>query len=271
MKKDGVLGVTTSQPTPSNATARGRCMPAGLVASRMPLCAARRAASGGSVMPCTRAWTSGETRRAAGTRTAGCQRRRSPAPGGLHSVPSFDGAIMGRWFAAGLYLDFRAASSGAGLAGASGRPACGAPDGAPVGVQPTTLYGPRPSGPGKAAASSRIALPLRRAASSVQAKRVLTTLAMPRPARSPSLIAGTTAGQRAYAPGDRRAALGVSTRPSRTTRSVASNPFGRRQQAAPRVFHSGRNRCSRPASTPRDSHPQVQATNTYPSGRCEHA
>ena len=39
-----------------------------------------------------------------------------------------------------------------------------------------------------------------------------------------------------------------------------------------RVFQSGRNGlCSRPASTPRDSHPQVRAINTYPSGRCEHA
>ena len=139
-------------------------------------------------------------------------------------MPSSDGAFKGRWGTAGLHP--RAASSGAGLTGAPGRPAFGALRSALVGVQPTTLYGPRPSGPGKAAASSRSALHLRRAASSVPAKRVLTTLAMPRPARSPSPNLGTTAGQRAYLLDSCRAAMGVSTRPGRTKRRVAFNPSG---------------------------------------------
>ena len=70
-----------------------------------------------------------------------------------------DGAAKGRWATAGLHTGFRAAFSGAGLTDAPRRPACGALHSALVGVQPTTVSGPRPSGPGKAAAFSRIALP----------------------------------------------------------------------------------------------------------------
>ena len=163
MKKDCVLDAVSSQPAPLTATARGRCLPAGLVANRMPLCAVRRAASGGSARPCTRVWTFGATRKPAGTWAAACPRRRS-ARGGLRSVPT-DGAHKGRWATAGLETRLRAATAcgGAGLTGAPGRPALRALRSALVGVQPTTGYGPRPSGPGKAAASSRIALPLRRA------------------------------------------------------------------------------------------------------------
>ncbi|MDE0205610.1 MAG: hypothetical protein OXP66_06245, partial [Candidatus Tectomicrobia bacterium] len=77
-------------------------------------------------------------------------------------MPS-DGADKGRWATAGLKTRLRAACSGAGLTGAPRRPALQALRSALVGVQPTTGYGPRPSGPGKAAASSRYALPARRA------------------------------------------------------------------------------------------------------------
>ena len=69
------------------------------------------------------------------------------------------GANEGRWETAGLYTGLRAASSGTGLTGAPRRPALRALQSALVGVQPTMLQGPRPSGPGKAAASSRTALP----------------------------------------------------------------------------------------------------------------
>ena len=77
---------------------------------------------------------------------------------------------------AGLQTRLRAATacSGAGLTGAPRRPALRALRSALVGVQPTTVYGPRPSGPGKAAASSRIALPLRRASVVTSAKRTAT-------------------------------------------------------------------------------------------------
>ena len=77
-------------------------------------------------------------------------------------MPS-DGADKGRWATAGLQTWLRVASSGADLTGAPRRPACGALHSALVGVQPTRVSGPRPSGPGKAAASSRHALHLRRA------------------------------------------------------------------------------------------------------------
>jgi len=143
MKKDCVLGVTNSRPTRFSATARRRCLPARRVAIRMPLCAAGRAASG-NADSCTHAWTFGETRNPAGTWAAACPWRR-------------------RWATAGLHARLRVACSGTGLTGASGRPACGALHSALVGVQPTTVSGPRPSGPGKAAASSRTALQLRRA------------------------------------------------------------------------------------------------------------
>ena len=72
----------------------------------------------------------------------------------------------------------RAAFSGAGLTGAPRRPALRALQSALVGVQPTTVPGVPSRGAGKAAASSRIALPLRRASvvSTVSAsERVETT------------------------------------------------------------------------------------------------
>ena len=175
MKKDCVLDAVSSQPTLLTATARGRCLPAGLVANRMPLCAVRRAASGGSARPCTRVWTFGATRKPAGTWAAACPWRRWSARGGLRSVPT-EGAHKGRWATAGLETRLRAATacSGAGLTGAPRRPALRALRSALVGVQPTTGYGPRPSGPGKAAASSRYALPLRRASVVTSAKRTAT-------------------------------------------------------------------------------------------------
>ena len=154
------MGVTTSQPTRLNATARRRRLPAGRVANRMPPCAAGRAASGSSARPCTRVWIFGATRNPAGTWAAACPWRRRWAPGGFHAVPSDDTA--NDWRAtAGLHR--RAACSGARLTGVSGRPALRALSSALAGVQPATGCGPRPSGPGKAAASSRIALPRRRA------------------------------------------------------------------------------------------------------------
>ena len=156
-----MLAVAKTQPTRLNATARGRCLPAGPVANRMPLCAARRAASGSSAGPCTRVWTFGATRKPAGTWAAACPWRRPWAHGGLRSVPS-NGANKGRWATAGLHTWLRAACSGASLTGAPRRPVSGALHSALVGVQPTTVSGPRPSGPGKAAASSRFALHLRR-------------------------------------------------------------------------------------------------------------
>ena len=149
-----------SQPTRLTATARRRCLPAGVVANRTPLCAAGRAASG-KADSCMPAWTFGTTRSPAGTWAAACPWRRPLAPGGQRNVPS-DGADKGRWVTAGLQTRLRVASSGVGLTGAPRRPACGALHSALVGVQPTTVSGPRPSGPGKAAASSRLALHLRR-------------------------------------------------------------------------------------------------------------
>ena len=185
-------------------------------------------------------------------------------------MPSSDGANKGRRETAGLHP--RAVSSGAGLTGAPGRPAFGALHSAPVGVQPTTLEGPRPSGPGKAAASSRSALHLRRAASSVPAKRVLTTLGMPPPARSSSRIAGTTAGQRAATPGDRRSTLGGlnSPRQDDVNELPLNPPGGANRRAGGHPFRKKLTVLTA-CTTPRDSHPQVRATNTYHSGRCEHA
>ena len=94
--------------------------------------------------------------------------RRQSARGDHSAVPS-DGADKDRRATAGRHRGMtcrypvRAASSGVDLTGAPGRPALGALHSALVGVQPTTVSGPRPSGPGKAAASSRFALHLRRA------------------------------------------------------------------------------------------------------------
>ena len=151
------MDAVTAQPARLNATARGRCSLARRVAIRRPACAAGRAASG-SAIPCTHAWTFGETRRLAGAWAAIWPRRRPSVPGGLRTLPS-DGANEDRWEIAGLHTGLRAASSGTGLTGAPRRPALRALHSALVGVQPTRFQGPRPSGPGKAAASSRTALP----------------------------------------------------------------------------------------------------------------
>ena len=153
-----MLDAVTAQPARLNATARGRCLLARRVANRRPACAAGRAASGEGAIPCTRAWTFGETRGRAGTWAAVCPWRRPLAHGGQFNVPT-DGANRGRRETAGLHDGLRAASSGTGLTGAPRRPAFRALQSALVGVQPTTLQGPRPSGPGEAAASSRTALP----------------------------------------------------------------------------------------------------------------
>jgi len=157
-----VLDAVTAQPARLNATARGRCLLARRVANRVPRCGVRHAASGGSVRPCTRVWIFGATRKPAGTRAAACRWRRWLAHGGLPTVPS-DGADKGRWSTAGLYTRLRVASSGADLRGAPGRPALLALGSAIAGVQPARGYRPRPSGPGKEAASSRCALRVRRA------------------------------------------------------------------------------------------------------------
>ena len=156
----------------SSATARGRFSLVRVAArsGRPCVCGVRHAASGSSARPCTRAWIFGTTRNPAGTWAAACPWRRPSALGDLRSVPS-DGANDGRWSTAGLNLRLRAASSGAGLTGIPGRLAFGALHSALVGVQPTTVSGPRPSGPGKAAASSRIALHLRRDSVVTSAKR----------------------------------------------------------------------------------------------------
>ena len=109
-------------------------------------------------MPCTRAWTFGETRSPAGTWAAACLWRRPSVFEGLRTQPS-DGANNGRRETAGPHTGLRAASSGTDLTGAPRGPALRALHSALVGVQPTMLHGPRPSGPGKAAAFSRHALP----------------------------------------------------------------------------------------------------------------
>ena len=152
------MGAARSQPTPSNATARRASRPARRVANRTSPCAVRDAA-GGSASPRTPAWISGTTGHPAGTWAAACPWRRRWAPGGFPAVPP-KGTRNG-WRATAGYR--RAACSGARLTGAPGRPALRALRSALAGVQPATGCGPRPSGPGKAAASSRIALTLRRA------------------------------------------------------------------------------------------------------------
>ena len=161
------MAVAKRQPTRWSATARGRSTPAPRVAIRRLPCGVARAASASAGLRMA-AWTSGTTWNRAGTWGAACPRRQSSAPGGLLTVPP-DGTISRRRATAGqgggiaCRHVIRAASSGTVLTGAPRRPAFGTLQSTLVGVQPTIAFGPRPSGPGKAAAFSRIALPLRRA------------------------------------------------------------------------------------------------------------
>ena len=177
-----MLAVWNRQPTRLSATAHRTSSPAARATNRGFFYAVQHAASV-SFAPYTPAWTSGTTRRPAGTRVAGCPRRRQSARGDLSLVPS-DGADNKRRATAGRNRGMtcryrvRAAFSGTGLTGAPRRPAFGALQSALVGVQPTTVPGVPSRGAGKAAASSRIALPLRRASvvSTVSAsERVETT------------------------------------------------------------------------------------------------
>ena len=140
-----------------NATARRRCLPARTCCEIGRPFALRDVPRAGTPARVCLPGVSGRP----GTRQG---HGRLPARGGARgawgsqrTVPS-DGADKGRWATAGLYTRFRAPCSGAGLTGAPRRPAFGALRSALVGVQPTTVSGPRPSGPGKAAASSRIRL-----------------------------------------------------------------------------------------------------------------
>ena len=174
--------VPKRQPTRLSATARGRCSPAPCAAIRSVSCGAARAATAAFGLR-TAAWTSGTTRNRAGTWEAACPHRQSSVPGGLLAVPP-DGTTNDRRAAAdendGMACRhaFRAVSSGAGLAGAPRRPAFGTLRSVLVGVQPATAFGAPSRGASKAAASSRFALPLRRASvvSTVSAsERVETT------------------------------------------------------------------------------------------------
>ena len=141
-----------------------------------------------------------------------------------------------------------------------------------AGVQPATGYGPRPSGPGKAAASSRFALPLRRGsvvstseAGTDDAGNNASCKAAVRVWRDNGRTTGLSAR---CLPGGH----GVSTRPCGTIGKSRLQPPRAAPTGAPGVFQSGRiGLCSRPFMTPADSQPRVRATNTYPSGRCEHA
>ena len=228
-----MLDAVRLRPTQLNATARRRYLPVRRVAIRRLPCGAACAVSG-SAEPCTPAGTLGKTWNPVGTWAAACPWRRRLVRGDLRSVPS-DGTTNQRRTTAGLHVGIQPtwvacrvqrhgpfsgaprrllAASSRTRAGAAKRPCRRAAGNA-----------------GKAAVSSRHALPLRRAASSVQAKRVLTTLALPRPARPPSLIAGTTAGQRALTLDDCRTALGVSTRPLQDQTRSCLQPLTRRQQA----------------------------------------
>ena len=156
---DAVLDAATRQPTPSNATAHGTSSPAARVANRGLPCAVKTVA-GASTAPCTPAWIFGKTRTQAGAWAGGCPWRHRSARGDRSAVPSC-GADFHRRATAGqrggmtCRYPVRAAFSGAAFTGAPRRPA-------PVGVQPTTVPGAPSRGAGKAAASSRFALPLRR-------------------------------------------------------------------------------------------------------------
>ena len=237
-----MLDAVRLRPTQLNATARRRYLPVRRVAIRRLPCGAACAVSG-SAEPCTPAGTSGKTWNPAGTWAAACPWRRRLVRGCLHPVPS-DGAESDWRATVGLHVGIQPARvpcrvqrhgpfSGAPrrLLAAFSRTALRALPSALVGVQPATVLALRPSNAGKVAVSSRHALPLRRVASSVRAKRVLTTPGMPRPARSPSLSAGTTAGQRALTLDDCRTALGVSTRPLQDQTRSCLQPLTRCQQA----------------------------------------
>ena len=218
------------RPTQLNATARRRYLPVRRVAIRGLPRGARCAASG-NAGPCMPAGTFGKTRNPAGTWAAVCPWRHPLALGGLHAVPP-DGAANGRRATAGLHVGFRVASSGTGLSAAlpgalpSGR--CKAPLSA---SSRQRSWGRDPAALARRRRSAATLCHYGATASSVQAKRVLTTPGMPRPARSPSLSAGTTAGQRALTLDDCRTALGVSTRPLQDQTRSCLQPLTRRQQA----------------------------------------
>ena len=170
-----MLDAATRQRTRLSATARRTSSPAARVASRGLPCAVKTVA-GASIAPCMPAWISGRTRTQVGAWAGGCPWRHRSARGDRSSVPS-DSANFHRRATAGqrggmtCRYPARAAFSGAAFTGAPRRPAL-------VGVQPTTTPGVPSRGAGKAAASSRIALPLRRASvvSTVSAsERVETT------------------------------------------------------------------------------------------------
>ena len=180
-----------------SATARGRFSLVRLAARSGLPCVrvARRAASGSGAgrrenlsMP---AGISGTTRKPAGTWAVACPWRRRSGRGDVrpgvttstvppvNSVAAADGSFMSvavRLARPAIRIAATVVRSrdGTGLGGpddcgsrlygaASSGAAFRALQSALVGVQPTTVSGPRPSGPGKAAASSRRALPSRRA------------------------------------------------------------------------------------------------------------
>ena len=237
-----MLDAVRLRPTRFNVTARRRSSPARHVAIRRLPCGARRAASG-SAEPCMPAGIIGKTRNPAGTWAAVFLWRRQLVPGGLPAVPS-DGADNDRRAtpvrtSATNRHGFRAASSGTGLSAAppgaswrrSAAPLCGRCK-APLSAcsrQRSWRCDPATQARWRcpAATPCHYGAP----ASSVQAKRVLTTPGMPRPVWSPSLSAGTTAGQRALTLDDCRTALGVSTRPLQDQTRSCLQPLRRRQQA----------------------------------------
>ena len=174
----------------------------------------------------------------------GCLSAASWAPGGLQHVPSPDGANhgpVGNRRPAPCSVPRPAART---MRAPPGARLSGALHSALVGVQPTRLYGPRPSGPGKAAASSRTALHST-ARSVVSTGEAGTDDA--RNAASCKVAVPDCRGQRrdngladARWPAGRP--WGVSTRPSRTTFETSCiQPPAEAPTGAPRVFHSGRN------------------------------
>ena len=213
---------------------------------------------------------SGRPGRRAGTWAAACPWRRPWAPGGQRTVPS-DGADKGRWATAGLHTRLRVAFSGAGLTGASGQPACGALHSALVGVQPATVSGPRPSGPGKVAASSRTALHPRRA-SVVSTSKAGTddarNTASCKAAIPESRDNGGTTGLLARC---LPVGFGGLNSPRQDDVKSCLNPSDSANRRAEGLPVRKKRIVLTACSTPRDSHPQVLAINTYQSGRCEHA
>ena len=230
------------RPTQLNATARRRYLPVRRVAIRGLPRGARRAASG-NAGPCMPAGTFGKTRNPEGTWAAVCPWRHPLALGGLHTVPS-DGADNDRRAtpvrtSATNRHGFRAASSGTGLSAAppgaswrrSAAPLCGRCKAPLSACSRQRSWRCDPATQARWRCPAATPCHYGATASSVQAKRVLTTPGIPRPARSPSLSAGTTAGQRAMTLDDCRTALGVSTRPLQDQTRSCLQPLTRRQQA----------------------------------------